>query len=53
MSRASCDASIGEGVARRMVDRRIHRILVIEDEKLVGIISSLDLIRRFAGGKVS
>jgi CBS domain-containing protein len=42
-----------EGVARRMVDRRIHRILVTEDEKLVGIISTLDLIRLFAEGKVS
>jgi CBS domain-containing protein len=37
-----------EEVARRMVDRRVHRVLVTEDGKVVGLISALDLARLIA-----
>jgi CBS domain-containing protein len=40
-------------VAKLMVERRIHRLLVTEREVLLGIISTLDLIRLFADGKVT
>ena len=36
-------AGIGE-VARTLRESRVHRVLVLEDEALVGIISSFDLI---------
>lgn len=32
-------------VARLMDSQRIHRVLVTEDERLVGILSSLDIVR--------
>lgn len=35
------------GVARMMAEDRIHRVLVTEKEKLVGIITSLDLLAHF------
>ena len=31
-------------VAQRMVDARVHRVLVTRDEQLVGIVSALDLV---------
>ena len=34
-------------VAQEMVSKHVHRVLVTEKEKLVGIISSLDLLRFF------
>ena len=37
-----------ESVARLMVSERIHRVLVTEDERLVGIVSSLDIARLVA-----
>lgn len=40
-------ASVAEG-ARRMVEHRIHRLAVTEGGKLVGIVSSLDLLRVLA-----
>ena len=36
-------------VARLMVERRIHHVVVTEDDGIVGIVSSLDFVRRFAG----
>ncbi len=45
------DASLQE-VARSLLHYRVHRVLVIEGEKLVGLISSLDFVRRFAEGPV-
>lgn len=41
-----------EVVAREMVERRIHRLLVTEGETLVGIISTVDLIRLLADGRL-
>lgn len=35
-------------VARLMASERIHRVLVIENDRLVGLISSLDLLGRMA-----
>ena len=40
-------------VAKLMVEHRIHRLLVTEREVLLGIISTLDLIRLLADGKVT
>ena len=39
-------------VARMMLDRKIHRVLVTEGDRLVGIVSTVDLIRLFAEGKL-
>ena len=36
------------GIARRMAKERIHRVLVVEKARLVGIITSLDLLGHFA-----
>ncbi|MCA9655027.1 MAG: CBS domain-containing protein [Myxococcales bacterium] len=38
-----------EEAARVMVSHRVHRLLVTEDSLLVGIVSTLDLLRGFAG----
>lgn len=35
--------------ARFMVDGRIHRVLVLDDGKLVGLVSSFDILRVVAG----
>jgi CBS domain-containing protein len=42
-----------EAVAACMVRRRIHRLPVVADGALVGIVSSLDLVRLFAEGRVA
>lgn len=34
-------------VAKAMIDRRIHHVLVKEGERLVGIVSSFDFVERF------
>jgi len=36
-------------VARRMVEREIHRLMVVDDGKLVGLVSTLDVLRAVAG----
>lgn len=41
-----------EEVARKMVDRHVHRVLVTEGDKVVGLISALDLARLIADGTV-
>jgi CBS domain-containing protein len=46
------DASIEE-VARIMVERRVHRVLVTEGEQLRGLISSLDLVALLAAGRAT
>jgi len=43
------DASVLD-VARALAENRIHRVLVIEKGKLLGIITSLDVIAHFASG---
>ncbi len=35
-------------VCKRMQDRRVHRVLVLEDGKLAGILSSFDVVRWIA-----
>ncbi len=40
-------------VARRMVDRRVHRVLVTAGEEVVGLISVLDLARLIAENKLA
>lgn len=37
--------------AHTMQEERIHRVLVVEDEKLVGVITAWDLVRRAAEAK--
>jgi CBS domain-containing protein len=39
-------------VARMLVDNRIHRLLVVEGGELIGIISSTDLVRLVAEGRL-
>lgn len=39
-------------VAAALAERRIHRVLVVDGERLVGIVSSLDLVRLLADGRV-
>jgi CBS domain-containing protein len=39
-------------VARLMTDRGIHRVLVTRDDSLVGILTSTDLVRAIAEGKL-
>lgn len=45
------DAPLRE-VARRMADERVHRLLVLEDGALRGLVSSLDLARAVAEGNI-
>lgn len=46
------EASLEEA-ARVMVARRIHRLLVLEEERLVGILSTLDLLALLADGRLA
>lgn len=39
-------------VARILVDRRMHRILVIEGRRLAGIVTTVDLVRTIADGRL-
>lgn len=36
-------------VARRMIDSSVHRLLVVRDERLEGIVSTFDILRALAG----
>jgi CBS domain-containing protein len=45
------DAPLAEA-ACTMLERRVHRVLVMDGGALVGLVSSLDLIRLFAEGRV-
>ena len=38
--------------ADMLVKHRIHRLLVTEDNRLVGLVSSLDLVRLIANGRI-
>jgi CBS domain-containing protein len=46
------DATLQE-VAKVMLERRVRRLLVMEAGALLGLVSSADLLRLFAEGKVS
>ncbi len=39
-------------VARRMVEQRIHHVVVMEAGAVAGVVSSLDFVRAFASGAV-
>lgn len=41
-----------EDVARLMVENRIHHVIVAEDRKLKGFVSSLDIIAAMLGGSL-
>lgn len=43
----SADASLRE-VARTMVERGIHHVVVMEGGDVIGVVSSLDFVREFA-----
>jgi CBS domain-containing protein len=46
----TCDVgTLVSDVARMLIQHHIHRIIVVEAEKPVGIISSLDLVKLLAG----
>jgi CBS domain-containing protein len=40
-------------LAQRFLERHIHRVLVVEHGRLVGIVSTLDLVRLFADRRVT
>ena len=40
-------------VAQELADNRIHRVLVTEESRLVGLVSALDLVRLIANGRVT
>jgi CBS domain-containing protein len=42
-----------EDVARRLLKERIHRMPVVDDGRLVGIVSSVEFVRLFAEGRVA
>ncbi len=47
----SPDTAVVE-IARQMVDRHVHRVLVTDGEQVVGLISALDLARLIAENKL-
>jgi signal-transduction protein with cAMP-binding, CBS, and nucleotidyltransferase domain len=40
-----CDSTLSE-VSAIMVESDIHRVFVTEDEKIIGIVSALDILRK-------
>lgn len=46
------DAPLAE-VARLMVDRQIHHVIVTRQHDIVGVVSSLDFVRQFVPGAAS
>jgi CBS domain-containing protein len=47
----TADQSVAD-VARALVARRIHRVLVADDHRLRGLITSLDVVRLVADGRL-
>ncbi len=43
------DAAVPD-IARQMLEHHVHRIIVVEDDRPVGVVSALDLARLVAGG---
>lgn len=50
--RVSPDTPVDE-VARQLVSRHVHRVLVCEGEQIVGLISALDLAQLIADGRLT
>jgi CBS domain-containing protein len=44
------DTPVGE-VARMMVERQIHHVIVTQNRSLLGVVSSLDFVRQFMSGQ--
>jgi len=42
------DASVSDA-ARLMVERGVHRLLVMDDDQLLGVVSTMDVVRAVAG----
>ncbi|GIW42164.1 MAG: hypothetical protein KatS3mg076_2741 [Candidatus Binatia bacterium] len=42
-----------EEIARTMVRKRVHRVVVTEGDRIVGLLSSLDVVRLVAEGKLA
>ena len=49
---AAPDASLSE-LAGLIHDRHIHRIVIVEDEKLAGIVTTSNFLKAIKDGKVS
>ena len=49
---AAPDTSLAELAGLRH-DRHIHRIVIVEDEKLAGIVTTSDILKAVKDGKVS
>jgi CBS domain-containing protein len=45
------DASVREAAAR-IAERRVHRVIVTEGERLAGVLSALDVVRLVAEGRL-
>ena len=41
-----------EEVARRLVERHVHRVPVVERGRLLGVVAALDFVRLVAGGRL-
>ncbi|MDP6558178.1 MAG: CBS domain-containing protein [Pirellulaceae bacterium] len=39
-------------VAQTLADNHVHRVLVTEDDRLLGLVSTLDLVRLIANGRI-
>jgi CBS domain-containing protein len=39
-------------IARTLADRRLHRVLVTEGRRLVGLVTTLDFVRAIADGRL-
>ena len=51
MTRGAISITVAEtvsSVARLMLDRRVHRVLVVDGERLVGLVTSMDIVRQAA-----
>jgi CBS domain-containing protein len=46
------DVSVS-AAAQRMLDERVHRVVVVEGDRLVGIVSAFDILREVAGRSAS
>jgi CBS domain-containing protein len=40
-------------VVQRLLEHRLHRLIVVEEKKILGLISTLDIVNTFASGKIA